>query len=184
MPGAAVEDLRPLTIPNLIGCVRVALLALFLVIALGSEDGRVAAATACFATAAGLDYVDGLVARVTGQYSRLGRLIDPLIDRAVVVSGVLVDWKFQLLPRWALAALAARELLMVLVAAIGLVKGLDIEINWFGRLSVWPTMAAVGGALLTDVWVVNVLLYLGLAGGFAALVVYVRDGLRRLNPGS
>src|SRR5439155_17778305 len=124
-------ELRPLTIPNAIGYVRTALLVAFLALALPSDDGRAAGATACFAAAAALDYIDGLAARLTGQYSRLGKLMDPLIDRALVVSGVVVDWKFQLLPRWALGALAARELFMVLVAGAGLLKGLDIDINWF-----------------------------------------------------
>ena len=88
------------------------------------------------------------------------------------------------MPRWALGALAARELFMVLVAGAGLLKGLDIDINWFGRLSVWPTMAAVGGALITDIWLVNAFLYVGLAGGVAATVVYIRDGLRALRVAS
>jgi cardiolipin synthase len=177
-------DLRPLTIPNVIGYVRVILLGAFLAIALPSDDGRVAGATACFAAAAGLDYIDGLTARLTGQYSRLGKLMDPLIDRAVVVSGILVNWKFELLPRWALGALAAREILMVLVAGAGLLKGLEIEINWVGRLAVWPTMAAVGGALLTDVWLVDALLYVGLVGGLVATALYIRDGLRLMRRAS
>ena len=43
-------------------------------------------ATVCFAVAAWGDYLDGIAARVTGQYSRLGALMDPLLDRLVVVS--------------------------------------------------------------------------------------------------
>ena len=38
----------------------------------------------------GADYLDGLLARVTGQYSRLGALMDPLLDRLVVIAGVVV----------------------------------------------------------------------------------------------
>ena len=49
------------------------------------------------------DYADGIAARVTGQYSRLGALMDPVTDRLLVISGVVVCWHFQLLPRWALA---------------------------------------------------------------------------------
>jgi phosphatidylglycerophosphate synthase len=57
------------------------------------------------------DYADGIAARVTRQYSRLGALMDPVTDRLLVVSGVVVTWHFDLLPRWALAVLAVRELL-------------------------------------------------------------------------
>jgi phosphatidylglycerophosphate synthase len=170
--------LRPLTLPNAIGYMRLGLLVVFLVTALSSDDGRVTAATVCFAIAAGADYLDGLLARLTGQYSRLGALMDPFVDRALILCGVAVDWKFELLPRWALGALAARELLMVVAVGIGLRKGLDIDINWIGRLAVWPTMAGVGGALIADLWLAEALLYIGLAGSLVASALYLRDGLQ------
>ena len=47
-------------------------------VAFSSDDGREPLSTACFAVAAWSDYLDGIVARVTGQYSRLGALMDPL----------------------------------------------------------------------------------------------------------
>ena len=58
------------------------------------------------AIAAG-DYLDGFLARVTGQYSRMGALLDPLVDRLTILAGAVVCWHFELLPRWALALLAA-----------------------------------------------------------------------------
>jgi cardiolipin synthase len=169
-----------LTLPNLIGYLRLGLLAAFVVIALSSDDGRVPVATVFFGSAAGGDYLDGLLARLTGQYSRLGALMDPLIDRLVVVCGVIVAWKFELLPRWALAVLIARELAMVVLVAGGLRLGLDLHINWIGRLAVWPTMAAFGAALFGWDGLDEVLLYVGLAGSIAASAQYVRDAMREL----
>jgi cardiolipin synthase len=176
----AGQPLRPLTLPNLVSYLRICLLAVFLVVALSSDDGRVTGATICFALAASGDYLDGLLARLTGQYSRLGTLMDPLVDRAVIVGGALVAWKFELLPRWALGALAARELVMLVLVGLALRMGLDIKINWIGRLAVWPAMGSVGLALIADVWLAEALLYVGLAGALAASVLYVRDGLREL----
>jgi cardiolipin synthase len=176
----AGQPLRPLTIPNLIGYLRLGLAATFLVIALSSNDGRVTLATVCFGVAAGTDYLDGLIARAMGQYSRLGALMDPFVDRVLVLSGVVVTWHFELLPRWALALLAARELFMVAASGFGLRKGLDIEINWVGRLSVWLTMSGVGGALIADLWLARACLYLGIAGALVASALYVRDGIREL----
>jgi phosphatidylglycerophosphate synthase len=156
-----------------------ALIVAFLAIALSSDDGRVALATVLWAIAAAGDYLDGLLARATGQYSRLGALMDPFVDRAVILSGVLVAWKFELLPRWALGVVAAREVLMLVLVAIALRMGLDIEINWVGRIAVWPTMLAVGGSLIFSGWVVNFVLYLGIAGSLAATALYVRDAVRQ-----
>ena len=176
----AGQPLRPLTLPNLVGYIRLALLAAFLVIALSSEDGRVPIATAFFTFAAAADYLDGLLARLTGQYSRLGALMDPLLDRLVVVCGVIVTWKFELLPRWALAALVARELIMVVLVAGGLRLGLDLHINWVGRIAIWPTMGAIGAALFGWEGLDEVLLYAGLAGSYLASALYVREGVSEL----
>ena len=59
----AGQPLRPLTLPNLIGFARIALLGVFAVVAFGSDDGREPLSTDCFAIAAGADYLDGMVAR-------------------------------------------------------------------------------------------------------------------------
>src|SRR5204862_3320587 len=110
LPGA---PLNPWTLPNAIGFIRLALIPVFLILALNSGDGRDARASAIYAIIGGSDYLDGLAARLTGQYSRLGVLLDPIVDRLLVLSGVIVCWHFELLPRWALGLLAARELFML-----------------------------------------------------------------------
>ncbi|HEX8648575.1 MAG TPA: CDP-alcohol phosphatidyltransferase family protein [Thermoleophilaceae bacterium] len=167
--------LNPWTIPNAIGFLRLALLPVFLVIALESGDGRSVTAAVIYAVVGGTDYLDGIAARVTGQYSRLGALLDPLTDRVLVGSGAIVCWHFELLPRWALLVLAARELIMLFLGQAVLRRGLDIEVNMLGRWGVWPTMFSLFLAMLTDTWVAEALLYLGIAMSFAATAQYVRD---------
>lgn len=176
------QPLRPWTLPNLIGFTRIALVPVFLVLALGSGDGRVASASIVYAVIGGTDYLDGMLARITGQYSRLGALIDPLTDRLLVVSGVVVTWHFELLPRWALAVLAARELFMLALTQYGLRRGLaDLKVNMVGRWAVWPTMFSMFLAMVSVTWVAEALLYLGLAMTLWATALYVRDGLQALS---
>src|SRR3712207_2611647 len=178
------QPLNPWTIPNAIGFARLALLPVFLVLALSSGDGREAEASIIYAVVGGTDYLDGMAARITGQYSRLGALLDPLTDRMLVVSGVVVCWHFELLPRWALAVLAGRELLMLVVTQIGLRRGLDLEVKMIGRWAVWPTMFSLFLAMVSVTWVADALLYLGLAMTLWATALYVRDGLHALTKGS
>jgi cardiolipin synthase len=180
----AGEPLRPWTVPNLIGFTRIALIPVFLVLALDSDDGRVASASILYAIIGGTDYLDGMVARLTGQYSRLGTLLDPLTDRLLVVGGVIVCWHFELLPRWALGVLAGRELFMLVVTQLGLRKGLDLEVKMIGRWAVWPTMFSLFLAMVSVTWVAEALLYIGLAMTLAATVLYVRDGVRATHEGS
>jgi cardiolipin synthase len=157
-----------------------ALIPVFLVLALGSGDGRYAPASIIYAVIGGSDYLDGMVARVTGQYSRLGVMLDPVVDRLLVISGVVVAWHFNLLPHWALAVLAAREALMLGLSQVGLRHGLDIKVNMIGRWAVWPTMFSIFLAMVSTTWVAKALLYLGLAMTLAATALYVRDGITAL----
>jgi cardiolipin synthase len=174
------QPLHPWTIPNAIGFIRLALIPVFLILALNSGDGRVASASILYAVIGGTDYLDGIAARVTGQYSRLGALLDPLTDRALVISGVVVCWHFELLPRWALAVLAGREALMLVLTQLALRHDLDLNINMLGRWAVWPTMFSLFLAMVSVTWVSEALLYFGLVLTLGATVVYFRDGIREL----
>lgn len=172
------QPLHPWTIPNLVGYVRLAALPVFLVLAFSTDDGTsVASAMVFWAIAAG-DYLDGLLARVTQQYSRMGALLDPLVDRLTILSGAVVCWSFELLPRWALALLALRELAMLALAEYGLRHGVDIEVNWPGRISVFPIMGGIFLALLAPGWVATALLIWGLVMALIATYLYARAGLR------
>jgi cardiolipin synthase len=176
----AGQPLRPWTIPNAIGFARLALIPVFLVVALSSSDGIGAPEAILFALAGWGDYADGIAARVSGQYSRLGALMDPVTDRLLVISGVLVTWRFALLPRWALAVLAARELAMLAISRYGVARGVPVRVNWPGRLAVAPVLGSLFFAMTGLRGLGEGLLYAGLALALTATVLYVRTGLREL----
>ena len=176
----AGHPLNPWTIPNAIGFVRLALIPVFLVVAFRTDDGHTALGAVIFAVVGWSDYLDGIAARVTGQYSRLGALLDPLTDRLLVLSGVAVCWHYELLPRWALAVLVGRELFMLAVARFGMKRGIELNINWFGRLGVWWVMAAPFWAMVGVDVLAKIGLYVGLAHVLVATVMYVRDGVEQL----
>jgi cardiolipin synthase (CMP-forming) len=171
------QPLHPWTIPNAIGYVRLALIPLFAILAFNTDDGHSALATTIFGVVGWSDYFDGIAARLTGQYSRMGALLDPLVDRLLVLSGAIVCWHFELLPRWGLAVLAARELFMLGLVRWALHHGLDIKVNWLGRLGVWPVLSALFFALAGLETVGAIFLYIGLAFVLASTAKYLRDGL-------
>ena len=177
---AAGQPLRPWTVPNAIGFLRLALIPVFLVVALSTADGTGALPATLFAVIGWGDYADGIAARVTGQYSRLGALMDPLTDRLLAIAGVVVCWHFALLPHWALAVLVARELTMLVLGRYGLSRGVELRINWPGRLSVAPLMGGFFFAMAGLEGLGTILLYIGLALALAASVLYVRDGAKQL----
>ena len=171
------QPLNPWTIPNAIGYIRLATIPVFLAVALSSRHGKDALAVVMFGCIGWADYLDGFAARLTGQYSRLGALLDPVVDRLLVISGMAVAWDFQLLPRWAIAVVIARELFMLVLSRYALSRGVEIKINWPGRLGVAPTMGAPFFAMAGVHSLAVVLLYVGLALALLATVMYVRTGV-------
>jgi cardiolipin synthase len=167
-------------LPNAIGYLRLAGIPAFLAVALSARDGQSVLAAVLFAVIGWSDYADGFVARLTGQYSRMGALLDPVVDRALVLSGMAVAWRFDLLPRWALALVVAREVVVLGLSRYGLRQGVELRINWPGRLGVAPTMGAPFFAVLGLHTVALVMLYLGLALALLATLLYVADGRRQL----
>ena len=178
LPG---QPWRVWTVPNGIGFVRLALIPAFLVIGLSSDTGVEPLAAIIFAVVAWADYADGIAARVTGQYSRFGALLDPIVDRLLVISGVVVCWYHELLPRWALAVLAGRELFMLAAGRYALRRGVELNINWWGRLAVTPVMAALFAALVGLETVGAVLLYIGVFMALVATEEYARSAKRQIS---
>ncbi len=160
---------------------RLALIPVFLVVALSSRDGRDALAATLFAVIGWGDYADGIAARVTRQYSRLGALMDPVTDRLLIVCGVVVDWRFAAAA--ALGAGGARSLASWRCwrsARYGLSRGVDLRINWPGRLAVAPVMGGLFFPMTGLLRLGEVLLYVGLALALVALALYVRSGAAQL----
>ncbi len=181
-PGAtrSGQPLNPWTLPNLVGLIRLLLIPVFLIVAFNSEDGVSWTAAGIFWVISAGDYLDGLLARVTGQYSRLGALLDPVVDRLTILSGVVVCWHFELLPRWLLLLLALRELVTLLLARWGLSHGVDIEVNWLGRMAVFPVMSAIFFAMVWPGWFPTTLLVIGIVMATMATVLYARVGRDRI----
>lgn len=176
----AGAPLRPFTLPNLVGYLRLASIPVFLYLALSSDDGRVASATLLYLWITLGDYLDGFLARATGQYSRMGALLDPVVDRLSALAGVIVCWHFELLPRWSLVVLAVRELVTLALARASLQRGIDLEISWVGRVSTFFTFAGLFWSLVIDSWVTVAVFLIGVALGIVATALYVQAARRRL----
>jgi cardiolipin synthase len=174
------HPLNPWTIPNAIGFARLVGIPAFLALQFSSPHGHDTVAIVLFAVIGWGDYLDGFAARLTGQYSRLGALLDPLIDRLLVISGVAVCWHFTLLPRWAIVVVIAREALMLVLSRYALRRGLELEINWPGRLAVAPILGAPFFAMVGVHPLALALLYAGMALALSATALYMWRGGREL----
>jgi len=172
--------LHPWTLPNIVGYLRLAAIPVFLVWALSSDDGRVTGATLLYLFITLGDLLDGFLARATGQYSRMGALLDPLVDRMAALAGVIVCWEFDLLPHWALILLAIREVATLVLARLALRSGVDLEVSWIGRLATLFTFGGLFWTLVFDSWITVAMFLIGVALGIVATALYTRASRRYL----
>ncbi len=132
-----------LTIPNLITLARLALLPVFLWLAL--DRHRLMAAFLLGAGIAMSDLVDGRVARRLNQVSKLGITIDPLFDRFAVAAGAAALLGLHLTPWPALGVVLLRDLALVGVAPLLGLRGLERPpVSRIGKYGSGGTMIAVG----------------------------------------
>lgn len=104
------------TVPNIITLCRFLLIPVFIYLRFFTEHAY--AALAVFAVAACTDWVDGQVARRTGQVSRLGKVFDPLVDRFLLATGVISVCVEGSLPLWIVILLVARDILLLIEGRI------------------------------------------------------------------
>jgi cardiolipin synthase len=171
--------LHPWTIPNLVGYLRLAAIPVFLVLAFDTDDGQATAPALIYLGITAGDYLDGFLARATGQYSRMGALLDPVVDRAAVLAGAVVCWHFELLPRWALLIVAVREVVTLVLAQMAVRRGVDLEINWVGRIGVFLIFGGIFWSMVLDWWIIDAGFVVGVAMSVLATVIYVRDARAR-----
>jgi cardiolipin synthase len=158
---------RVLTVPNALSILRLVFLGLFVWLLVTTDD-RVAAAL--LLGAAGVtDFFDGYIARRFHQVSRLGAVLDPTVDRVVLVTSILSITVYGAVPIWLTAVVLGREVLVsVAVLVLAAMGARRIEVLWVGKASTFGLMVCfplfLGGdgpglwaRVLTDLtWVVAV----------------------------
>ena len=111
-------------------------------------------ATALFAAAMATDWFDGRVARSRGYTSPLGSLLDPVADKLLVLTVLIVLVGEDIFPGWMVAAIVAREFLVSGLRLAALERGVVMHARDLGKLKTWSqaTAAAIGGFSAAGAW--------------------------------
>lgn len=138
---------RVLTVPNLVTMARLACVPLFVWLLFGAH--RQTAAAVLLGLLGATDWVDGFLARRWHQVSTLGKVLDPVADRVLVLTGVLSIIVAGAVPLWFGAATVAREALVsaavLLLASLGAER---IDVLWVGKAGTFGLMFAYPTFLL------------------------------------
>ena len=153
-----------MTTATKITLVRVFLIPVFIILMYLSERcGTVMhyIALAVFAIASLTDLVDGKIARRYNQVTDLGKFLDPLADKVLVM---LCEWG--IFPAWAVMIVLAREFAVSGLRMIAASKGKVIAAGWSGKVKTAVTMTGISVMLL-----LNVSTFIDLLGQTAVSVV-------------
>jgi cardiolipin synthase (CMP-forming) len=183
MPTVRAANRRVLTVPNALSAIRILLIPAF-VILIRDPDTRLAGFLLLGAVVS-TDWVDGYIARRTGQVTELGKLLDPLADRLAMAAALITFVGTDLLPLWAALVILIRDA-VVLAAAVWLAVtgGPRIDVRPIGKLATFTLMwglplIAWGNAGLPADDLARVLGWVWFPVGaieyYVAAVVYARD---------
>lgn len=139
-----------LNVPNSITLFRFALVPIFLVLQLSHEPEW---ALACFTTAAISDGLDGLLARLLNQRTKLGGVLDPIADKLLILAALVSLVMEKRLPLWLLAINLGRDLLMVIGALMVAYKRLELptEPSRIGKYATFFMVCTVILSLISDI---------------------------------
>jgi cardiolipin synthase len=134
-----VGNRRILTVPNLLSFVRILLIPLFVVMLL-RDDTRLAGFLLLGAVVA-TDWVDGVIARRTGQVTELGKLLDPLADRFAMAAALITFVVIDVFPLWGALLILGRDAVVLVAAAVlTLTRGPRIEVRTMGKYATFTLL--------------------------------------------
>ena len=162
-------------VPNVLTIARFAAIPVFAWLYLAAGDGPAWGAGIFFAAAAATDQVDGFLARRWEVQSAFGKVADPLADRLMIGTAVVLLWATGRLPLVAALVVLGRDLALVLGYKLLAPRGIELEVTFLGKLATWVLYAALCFVVVTEegtTWP-QVLVWIGVALALVAALQYV-----------
>ncbi len=191
---AGLRDDRPVvvhdkvwTVANIITFARLLGLPLYVWLMVGPQAYGLAFLT--LVVVGTTDWIDGYVARRFDQVTRIGRLLDPLIDRALLATAAITMMALGIIPVWVVLAVVGRDLLLLLAALVAFRGNPQIPVTRLGKFATACLLIGIPGFLLGYMdwggaafwggvgWVFTVV---GIVTYYAAGVVYARTARDRI----
>ena len=130
-------------IPNALTVFRLVLIPVFVVLLLSADGGHSWPAAIVFGIAGVTDQVDGWLARRWRVESSFGKIADPLADRLMIDTAVILLWHAGRLP-WIALAIPARDVALVAGYRLVMGRGYDFSVNLAGKAATWLLYASLG----------------------------------------
>jgi CDP-diacylglycerol--glycerol-3-phosphate 3-phosphatidyltransferase len=168
-----------MTAANKITIIRVALIPVFVAFMLARFKYSSLIALAIFIIASATDGVDGYLARKLNQVTTFGKFMDPLADKLLVTSAILIFVEWGQMPSWAAFIIIAREFAVTALRLVAVDKGIVIAAGFSGKVKTVVTMVGICFMLtgLHDFVIIPKLLDIDTLAVTAILVTTVWSGI-------
>ena len=129
--------------PNLLTSFRILLIPVFIILFLVPDSTRSILAAIVFLVAALTDWLDGYLARKWQQVTKLGKLLDPVADKLLVLAALILLVDFQRVESWLVIILIGREIAMTGLRAIASTDGIVIPAEKTGKYKLFLQATAI-----------------------------------------
>lgn len=132
-----------LNLPNLLTLVRILLIPVFVILFITPTPDRSLIAAIIFTVAAVTDLLDGYIARRTGQVTTLGKLLDPIADKLLVLSALILLVNIDRVSALVAILVIAREVAVTGIRAIAAGEGLIVAVETTGKYKMALQVVAI-----------------------------------------
>ncbi|MGZ5129017.1 MAG: CDP-alcohol phosphatidyltransferase family protein [Actinomycetota bacterium] len=175
------------TVPNVLSFIRIGLIPVFCWLIV--DEDTTMAGIILFGAVVATDWVDGTIARRTGQVTELGKVLDPVADRLSIAAGLIALMVRGAFPVWAGLAILLRDVVVLIAGAVLLFghRQARVEVRYIGKVATMSLMTAVptiswgnlgyplGDAALVVGWLAFVP---GILEYYVAAAIYLGDARR------
>ena len=179
-----------MTLPNILTCVRVLLIPVFMVLAYQNNMPCDIAALIVYVVACLTDYVDGYLARKNNQVTNFGKFMDPVADKLLVMAALLIFIEDGTIPAWAVAIILGREFIVSALRMVAASEGLVIAANMWGKAKTMITMISlifllcpIGPILLGPVSLQDIMIWITVIITAISGVTYIIDNFSVIKDG-
>ena len=132
-----------MTTANKITIARIALVPVFIVLMLCTFRGHLLAALIIFAIASATDSVDGYIARKYNQITDFGKFADPLADKILIISAILIFVQWNQMPAWCAIIIVVREFAVTGLRLVAVEKSIVIAAGFSGKVKTFASCVAI-----------------------------------------
>ena len=179
-----------MTLPNILTCLRVLLIPVFMVLAYQENMPCDIAALIVYVVACLTDYVDGNLARKNNQVTNFGKFMDPVADKLLVMAALLLFVEDGTIAAWMVAIILGREFIVSALRMVAASEGLVIAANMWGKAKTMITMITlifllcpIGPVMLGPVSLQDIMIWITVIITAVSGVTYITDNFSVIKDG-